>query len=306
MTIPPPQRILDSHIHLWPSTATSAENHGWMTPGNSLAKRHGIADYLAVTDPRPGGFVYVETDRYLPSPSPDIGEGDSEQEVRRKVEVWAKEPLEEIRFLRRIVEGKAQEGDGVEGDQGSCMKGVVLYAPFHLPSIHFSTYMSIAEEVAGPGLWACVVGFRYLLQGKGEGIVESMLQVNEGDRWLDNLRILKMGNAGKGWCFDVGVDTHRDGMGPFEAVLDLIQRLRSWEEKEYSPGRPVRFVLSTSLEGCVTSQRVDHERMLIESRSPWQTLSLQTTKRPLAKRHVGALRRQGRLHEALRRFQRVR
>jgi L-rhamnono-1,4-lactonase len=236
-----------------------------MSPGHVLAKRHGISDYLPVTSPPPSGFIYIETDRYLPSPSPDIHNADGQEEVRRKIVEWAKQPLEEIKFLRRIAEGKTEEGDGCEGDhdekaegqrmsptptyrflegQWEVMKGVVLYAPFHFSPAHFFLYMSIAEEVAGPRLWTRVVGFRYLLQGKGEGVVEGMLEGEKGGWWLSNLGELKTGNAGRGWCFDVGVDTHRDGMGPFEAVKGLIERTRVWEEKSESPGKPVRFVLS--------------------------------------------------------------
>ena len=242
-----------------------------MSPGHFLAKRHGISDYLSITSPPPSGFIYVETDRYLPSSSPDIQDADGQEEVRRKIEEWAKELLEEIKFLRRIVEGKTEEGDGCEGDhgekaeglrtsptseyrflegQGEMMKGVVLYAPFHFSPAHFSQYMSIAEEVAGPRLWARVVGFRYLLQGKGEGVVESMLEGEKGGLWLNNLGELKNGNAEKGWCFDVGVDTHRDGMGPFEAVKGLIERMRGWEEMSELLGKPVRFVLSECFALC--------------------------------------------------------
>jgi L-rhamnono-1,4-lactonase len=59
-----PPKILDTHIHLWPSTALTPKNHAWMTdPPHILTKRHGISDYLRVA-PDVDGFVYVETDRY--------------------------------------------------------------------------------------------------------------------------------------------------------------------------------------------------------------------------------------------------
>jgi L-rhamnono-1,4-lactonase len=218
-----------------------------MTPGNFLAKRHGIADYLAVANPKPEGFVYVETDRYLPSSAPDLPK-DNDWEYRRIIELWAKEPLEEIRFLRRIVEGKTEEGDGVKGDHGSLMKGVVLYAPFHFNGLHLRAYMDMAEEVAGPKLWSRVVGFRYLLQGKGDGVVERMLAGDRPNsksvRWMSNFRHLKKGNEGKGRCFDVGVDTHRDGMGPFEALAEFMHEMRYWEKTSEIEGTPVTFILS--------------------------------------------------------------
>ncbi|KAF1943514.1 hypothetical protein EJ02DRAFT_433090 [Clathrospora elynae] len=215
----PPSRILDSHIHLWPATACAATNHGWMTPSHQLAKRHGIEDYVKVTGPRPeGGFVYVETDRYLASLEPELKDGQGEEEEwRRKIAEWAKEPLEEVKFLRRIVEGKGEEGDGfadadVDGDEdgdGGLMKACVVWAPFHLGPALFSTYLSIAEEVAGPRLWRRVVGLRYLLQGKAAGEVKAL-----------------------------------DGVEPLEAVGEMMERVRMWEAKSQLPGNPVKFIIN--------------------------------------------------------------
>ncbi|KAL7780431.1 hypothetical protein CFE70_010454 [Pyrenophora teres f. teres 0-1] len=160
-----PQQILDTHIHLWPSTATSSSNHSWMTRGNILAKRHGISDYLAITSPPPQGFIYVETDRRLPSTEPNIPDSASSSEIRKELELWAKEPLDELRFLRRIAEGTPKKAMALEGTSDA-------------------------------------------------------------------------------WCFDVGIDTHRDGVEPMEAVASLIKRVRAREDREDTEGRRVKFVLS--------------------------------------------------------------
>ena len=192
-----------------------------MSPGHFLAKRHGIVEYLSVTHAPPSGFVYVETDRYLPRPVPD-----------GSLEKWAKEPLEEVRFLRRVVEGKTQEGDGVDGDTGQMMKGCVLWAPLHLSAKEFEEYLRLVEGVAGPELWERVRGFRYLLQGKKEGEVERI--VGTGD-WVRNV-----GRLGARWAFDVGVDVHRDGEGGLEAVWEMVREVRR------EGGEGVRFVLSKS------------------------------------------------------------
>ncbi|KAF7569035.1 hypothetical protein PtrM4_114500 [Pyrenophora tritici-repentis] len=168
-----PQQILDTHIHLWPSTATSSSNHSWMTRGNILAKRHGISDYLAITSPPPQGFIYVETDRRLPSAEPNIPDSASSSEIRKELESWAKEPLDELRFLRRIAEGTPEEGDGFMQEHGNRMFGCVIYAPFHLSPKVFNEYLAIAKDVAGEKLWSKVAGFRYLLQGKGDGATTS-------------------------------------------------------------------------------------------------------------------------------------
>jgi L-rhamnono-1,4-lactonase len=237
-----PPKILDTHIHLWPSTALTPKNHAWMTdPPHILTKRHGISDYLRVA-PDVDGFVYVETDRYLPSALPDINiDGDEVDE--EALRVWCKEPLEEIKFLRRVVEGEADEEiDGVGTGQEERMKGVVLFAPFHLLPRHFLTYMRIARETAGPALWRKVVGFRYLLQGKGEGEVEKLVLSAD---WISNLLSLSKsaehgGKAG-GWVFEVGADVHRDGTAGLEAIVKMVREVR----KRESDQAPVRFVLST-------------------------------------------------------------
>jgi hypothetical protein len=228
-----PSKILDTHIHLWPSTSTTSAAHGWMTPGNFLAKRHGISDYLAVAQPNPDGFVYVETDRYLPVSAPDF-KGDVEVELKE----WAHEPLEEIKFLRRILEGNTEDGDGVEAGQGEKMKGCVIWAPFHLPPSIFQTWLKMAQETAGPILWNNrIVGFRYLVQGKGDGEVARL--VGSGD-WLTNIVSLSKGRDGKGWTFDVGVDINRDGEEGLRAVGGMIAEVR----KREGDGGSVKFVLS--------------------------------------------------------------
>jgi hypothetical protein len=218
-----------------------------MSPGHPLAKRHGISDYLAITSPQPTGFIYVETDRYLPSAEAlDTKESDSDEDVKAKLRTWAKEPLDELRFLARIVEGTPEEGDGFEESEAGKMKGCVIYAPFHCTPRVFNAYLHVAKEVAGTRLWQRVKGFRYLLQGKGDGVVSNMLQQNE-ESWVQNLCALKeLGGGCEAWCFDVGVDTHRDGEEPMKAVGKLIAAVRQYEEKEGHKNR-VKFVLSKSI-----------------------------------------------------------
>lgn len=235
----PPSKVLDTHIHLWPSTSLTSKNHGWMTPGHILTKRHGISDYVAIAQPSPTGFIYVETDRYLPSASPEISTSVNEEEQRRTLVAWAKEPIEEIKFLRRIVETSADaESDGVSSTkEADLLKGAVIWAPFHLSPVIFKTWLSVAEETAGPKLWPKIVGFRYLLQGKGDGEVERLV---EGEHWIGNIVSLSKGRNGKGWTFDVGVDVNRDGLEGLEVVSRMIRAVR----KREVDGPHVRFVLS--------------------------------------------------------------
>jgi hypothetical protein len=224
-----PTKVLDTHIHLWPSTSTTSSAHGWMKPNHFLSKRHGIYDYQSVVDESVKGFVYVETDRYLPSSTPDFENGN----VEEKLKTWAHEPFEEITFLRRIAEEKTEEGDGGNGD--GLMKGCVIWAPFHVEPEVFRVYLKMAEKVAGPKLWdERVVGFRYLLQGKKQGEVEKLVASKD---WLENIISLEKGRGGKGWTFDVGVDINRDGEEGLKAVGDMIKEVRR-------RGSKVKFVLS--------------------------------------------------------------
>lgn len=268
----PPSRILDSHIHLWPSTATTSKDHGWMSdPSHFLAKRHGISDYKAVTQSSPAGsalsgFIYVETDRYLGSKTPDISSNASTEEVERALKEWARAPLQELEFLRRIVEDQPQEGDGLEKGEGGLMKGAVVWAPFNLPHSVFNTYLAITETVAGPKLWEKIVGFRYLLQGKEEGEVARLVGSSD---WVENIVSLGKGREGRGWAFDVGVDIHRDGTEPLGAVSEMVQRVREREAEIGGGSHAVRFVLSKPSCLCIYCVEV---RLGANStfRSPWQ------------------------------------
>ncbi|KAL5378170.1 hypothetical protein DPSP01_009282 [Paraphaeosphaeria sporulosa] len=217
-----PPTILDSHIHLWPSTATSSQDHAWMTPGLFLARRHGVHDYAAATAAapvQPAGFVYVETDRYLPSASLSLDAGAGDEEVEEKLSAWARAPLEELAFLRRVVEGDVQEGDGASEGDGEQMKGLVIWAPFHVQERVFGTYLRVARERLGEKAWARVVGFRYLLQGRTADEVKSII----GNEWFVSNVKLACEKGERRLAFDVGVDAHRDGIEALEAVAALIE-----------------------------------------------------------------------------------
>ena len=236
-----PQILLDAHIHLWPSTATSSTDHAWMSPGHKMAQRHGISEYKPTVSSSPvqaTGFIFVETDRFLPSASPDVAlsEATDDEAACGALRKWARAPLEELEFLRRLVEGSPVEGDGfVPGDEQLC-KGLVVWAPFTLPVGQFRRWVDVVKEELGEVAWRKVVGFRYLLQGKG---VEGVRKAVASEGFVENLAELGRLGGGKGKAFDIGVDCHRDGVEALEVVGELIERVRVSEgEKE------VRFVLS--------------------------------------------------------------
>lgn len=303
-----PTRILDSHIHLWPSTATTPKDHGWMTPDLFLAKRHGIQDYRTVVQSSNAasslqGFIYVETDRYLPTKTPKIDPNASKKDTRKILEDWAKAPLDELQFLRRIVEERPEEGDGFKQDDGGLMKGAVVWAPFHLPVFQFETYLELAEEVSGPKLWERVVGFRYLLQGKEKGEVQRLVSSED---WIENIVSLAKGRGGKGWAFDVGVDVNRDGHEPLGAVGEMVKTVRDREAKSGGETKPVRFVLSKfCIILCRISSRFieanDTRRSFVQA-PPHSIKSNRSNKRVAPCAHA-TQHRSKRVYEAVRRIQ---
>jgi L-rhamnono-1,4-lactonase len=238
-----------------------------MTQGHMLAKGHGISDYISASSidstrtsdspaSQSSGFVYVETDRYLPTPEPSftprhLTTEDERIEATQTLKTWAAEPLNELRFLRRIAEDTPEEGDGFNAGTGAgqFMTGCVIWAPFHIPYTWFTLYLTIAQAVAGPALWDKVVGFRYLLQGKGE---EEVKRLTENQDFLENVLDLRNGRsrtggrAGAGWAFDVGVDAHRDGVHVAEYVADMVETIRARERDSPEEGA-VTFVLSKCL-----------------------------------------------------------
>jgi predicted TIM-barrel fold metal-dependent hydrolase len=188
-----PKHLLDTHIHLWPLTAVSPTAHAWMSdPNHILSKPHLLSTYVPLSSA--SGVVYVETDRFLPSPVPrsqDIAE-------------WAAQPLAEIEFMREVV----------EGEQGGRVKGCVFWCPMTLGEEGMRAYLQLAEERAGSVLWQRIVGFRYLLQGKNADEIRGIVQ---SENWRRNLEVL----GSKGWSFDVGVDGNRDGFGVWAAAGEM-------------------------------------------------------------------------------------
>lgn len=157
------------------------------------------------------GFIYIKTDRALPRICPEISANEIEDldTARERLVVWAEEPLNELAFLRKIVEGDAQEGDGVPPQYVKMLRGCVIWAPFHLPTRLFQLYLYIAENAAGPKLWSLVVGFQYLLQPIPDE--EEMRRLIGSDAWQENILHLRQSRDGIGYTFDVGVDAHRAG-----------------------------------------------------------------------------------------------
>ncbi|KAH6631109.1 hypothetical protein B0J18DRAFT_423160 [Chaetomium sp. MPI-SDFR-AT-0129] len=198
-----PHPIIDSHIHLFPTSELSSLS--WYTPDHPLGSQHSLEEYRAAIAPTPdsktpapsvSGFIFVETDRNTNPSTKDFAG-----------------PLQEIAWLRRIVTGQPKPGEGHTADDARLCLGIVPFAPLPLGAEALKAYLAQAEEVAGPETWAKVKGFRYLLQDKENGTAL-------GDGFVEGLKVL----GEKGFVFEVGIDQHRRGRVQLEEVVEMIDR----------------------------------------------------------------------------------
>jgi len=107
-----------------------------MHPGEHLIRLFSIEDYKIasglVTDPsKIAGRVYVETDRRIKA-----GEN-------RKVEL-----LKEIKFLRRIVEGNTDPGEGFDEKNKNLLQGIVAWAPLSRGYKEYLRYIAELQRMA--------------------------------------------------------------------------------------------------------------------------------------------------------------
>jgi L-rhamnono-1,4-lactonase len=233
----PPQAILDSHIHLWPNSAANPESHPWMTKDGYLTEQKSIDDYVNQTSPASGsdstpydirGFIYVETDRTV------LKSGSNED-----VQNWAAGPLQEIAFLRRVVEGRPEKtkeqtqtsstkhvelDEGFDASHSKLLKGIVAWAPLDRGIEGFQQYLQAAKEVAGEETWKRIRGCRYLLQGiKDLGQFKKLVG---GQDLIDLLRLLGEEN----WSFDVGIDARSGGIWQLAEFAETLNRVHEGVE----------------------------------------------------------------------------
>lgn len=195
-----------------------------MTPGNPLVRPHLLEDYRraarqerreiqpqCMQDTIVEKLIYVETDaRYNTPTGANITE-------------WASGPIDEIKFLRAIVESEA------ENEATALLGGIVLWAPMHQPTNVLEAWLRLAEETAGPKTWRRVKGFRFLLQSFTEPA--QLREVLEARPWfVRNLRLLGRRN----YIFDVTVDPSTAGVWQLESVAEVLRKAQegiSEEEK---------------------------------------------------------------------------
>lgn len=219
--------IIDSHIHLYPSSETHTLN--WYTDDTApeLLGQHSLVEYLSDTDSSPEleGFIFLETDRVC---NISIDENDNGSG-------WSG-PLMEIDWLRRIALGEPRKGEGHEIWHAKFCLGIVPWAPLPSGASVLDRYIEKVREVAGSA-FDKVCGFRYLVQAEDDG---TML----GDDFVQGLKWL----GRNGLVFDLGIDMHRRGIIQLDEAIQMISRAH----EDVAANDRVVVVISKSWLSCLS------------------------------------------------------
>ncbi|KAG7288591.1 hypothetical protein NEMBOFW57_004944 [Staphylotrichum longicolle] len=163
MSSPTPPLIIDSHIHLYPSTELASL--AWCHPTHPLHAQRSVAEFHAATGSPPNlaGFLFVETDRQPTAAAADFAG-----------------PLQEIAFMRRLATGDPRPGEGHTPADAKLCLGFVPWAPMTLGARGRRRLEGISRAGGWEETWSRVKGWRYLLQDKengtglGEGFIEGL------------------------------------------------------------------------------------------------------------------------------------
>ncbi|GJN70900.1 hypothetical protein PLIIFM63780_002508 [Purpureocillium lilacinum] len=232
--------IIDSHIHLYPQS--EVDTLAWYTPEHPLAGQRSLDEYKAATASAPSllGFVFVETDR-----KNDVAAEDWEQ------------PLNEVRWLRRVALGQPKEGEGHSSEDAKLCLGIVPWAPLPSGPAVLERYLDAVKEAAGEA-WPKVKGFRYLLQDKPHG---TMLEQD----FIDSLKLL----GRRGFVFEVGVDQHRRGKKQLDEVVEMVDRAHDGVPED----EKVTFILNHLCKPDLTIYNVTSDPSFHAWRTAMYTLS---------------------------------
>lgn len=218
----PPPPIIDSHIHLYPTSAL--DTLAWCPPSHPLHAQHSIDQYLASTspslssstpnpDPSLHGFIFIEADRKssLHPTSPSSSTPNQEDQTSG----WT-HPLSELTFASRIRHGTPlpNESHFHSRTQAPLLLGIVPWAPIPLGAAGMTSYVSRARATVGAEAWGLVKGFRYLVQDKRRGTM-GMEGFVEGVRWCGR----------EGFVFELGVDVRGGGLWQLEEGVGFLGRV---------------------------------------------------------------------------------
>ncbi|KAG5915240.1 hypothetical protein E4U42_000076 [Claviceps africana] len=238
--------IIDSHIHLYPESATTSPAQ-CDSSSSPLASQSSLAEYKAATQSAPSllGFVLIENDR-----THDLEAG------ARDGSGW-QNALDEVRFLKGIALGDARDGDGHTAQDASLCLGIVPWAPLPSGPAVLARYLSRVEEEAGEA-WARVKGFRYLLQDQPHG---TMLT----DDFIGSLKLL----GERGFVFEVGVNQHKRGKKQLDEVVEMIDRAHEGVDDE----KKVTFILNHLCKPDLTIYNITSDPSFHAWRTAMYTLS---------------------------------
>ncbi|KAL1899872.1 L-rhamnono-gamma-lactonase [Sporothrix stenoceras] len=219
-----PPFIVDSHIHLYDTDAL--DGLSWLKKGDQLYRPTTVNDYVnavnnkldkeekAGEEKKDGeeaeeekegddipsgprvGYIFIECDRKNGTNGDD----------------WTG-PLEEVAYLRRVVEAEAEAATSATSTQARCL-AIVPWAPVHSGPEALEKYLEKVEETAGPIVFPRIRGFRYLVQDKPNG---TMLT----DNFVESLKLL----GRRGYSFDLGVDQHRRGRTQMAEAVALVEKV---------------------------------------------------------------------------------
>jgi len=201
--------IIDSHIHLYPSS--EIDTLAWCDSSNALHKQQSLTEYAAATGSPPSleGFIFIETDR-----KNDLALGAKDGSG------WEM-PLVEVDWLKRIALGTPKDGEGHTEEQKKLCLAIIPWAPLPSGVEVLERYVKEVERHAEES-FEKVRGFRYLVQDKPKG---TML----GDGFIEGLKWM----GRKGFVFDLGVDQHNGGRWQLEEAVAMIEKAHEGvDEKE--------------------------------------------------------------------------
>jgi L-rhamnono-1,4-lactonase len=177
-----------------------------MPPGMPIAKAQEPSHYLSAaklsnddtSNFEVQGFVFIETDVRYDPPKGDVS-------------TWARQPLDEITFVRKIVEGASGEV------ASRLMLGIVPWAPMDQSPSVLDQYLQLAQARVGQATWKKIKGFRYLLQSIVDQKEFETLVL--GDEFISNLKMLGQ----RGFSFDIGVDQRSGASWQLDAMAQAME-----------------------------------------------------------------------------------
>ncbi|CAK7267503.1 L-rhamnono-gamma-lactonase [Sporothrix epigloea] len=212
-----PPFIVDAHVHLW--DADAIDGLSWLKPGDHLYRQSTVRDYVNAVNNQPDseGGEEENSDKdgqeKLPPPGPRVGYIFIECDRKNgNGEDWTG-ALDEVAYLRRVVEAEAEAATSASSTQARCL-AIVPWAPIPSGPEVLARYLEQVEETAGPIVWPRIRGFRYLVGHQPHG---TMLT----DEFVESLRLL----GRRGFSFDLGIDQHRRGRTQMAETVALVEKL---------------------------------------------------------------------------------